>query len=137
MQQLGGLKNEVVGQKAYLGASWSQLSQSLIACSADRHIRLYDPRSTEGTVCKTTFTSHTMWVSSVAWSQNDEHLFMSGGYDECVKLWDTRSPKAPLYDLTGHQGKVLCVDWSNPRHLVSGGSDNSVHIFRNMQFGQF
>ncbi|KAI4465756.1 wd40 repeat protein 12 37 [Holotrichia oblita] len=91
--ELCGMKNELIGQKAYLGASWSHLANALIACSADRHIRLYDPRSTDGAVCKSTFTSHTMWVSSVAWSQNDEHLFISGGYDNCVKLWDTRSPK--------------------------------------------
>lgn len=85
-------------------------------------------------MCKTLFTSHTLWVSAVTWSQHDEHLFLSGSYDECVKLWDTRCPRAPLYDLSGHEGKVLCVDWSNPRHLVSGGTDNSVHIFKNRQF---
>ncbi|XP_018325752.1 ribosome biogenesis protein WDR12 homolog [Agrilus planipennis] len=129
--ELCGLKNEIMGQKAFLGASWSPLSKSLITCSADTRIRLYDPRSVEGTICKTTFVSHTLWVTAVAWAQHDEHLFMSGGYDESVKLWDTRSPKAPLYELSGHEGKVLCVDWSNPKHLVSGGTDNSVHIFKN------
>ncbi|KAF2893661.1 hypothetical protein ILUMI_12516 [Ignelater luminosus] len=132
--ELCGLRNEVVAEKAFLGASWSPLSRTIITCSADRHIRLYDPRSTEGSVCKTLFTSHTLWVSAVTWSQHNEHLFMSGSYDECVKLWDTRCPRAPLYDLSGHEGKVLCVDWSNPKHLVSGGTDNSVHIFKNRQF---
>lgn len=56
---------------------------------------------------------------------------MSGGYDASVKLWDTRSSKAPLYNLQGHQGQVLTVDWSNSKYLVSGGSDNSMHIFKN------
>ncbi|KAB0797689.1 hypothetical protein PPYR_08682 [Photinus pyralis] len=129
--ELGGLQSEIVAEKAFLGASWSPLCRSIIACSADRHVRLYDPRSTEGSVCKMIFTSHSLWVSAITWSQTDEHLFMSGSYDECVKLWDTRCPKAPLYDLSGHQGKVLCVDWTNPKHLVSGGTDNSVHIFKN------
>ncbi|KAF5288979.1 hypothetical protein FQA39_LY03858 [Lamprigera yunnana] len=129
--ELCGLQNEIVAEKAFLGASWSNLARSIIACSADRHIRLYDPRSTEGSICKTVFTSHSLWVSAVTWSHTQEYMFMSGSYDECVKLWDSRSPKAPLYDLTGHQGKVLCVDWSNPQLLVSGGTDNSVHIFKN------
>lgn len=129
-----GLKNEIIGQKAFLGADWSPHTQSIIACSADRHIRLYDPRSNEGAVCKSTFTSHTLWVSAVKWSKHDEHLFMSGSHDECVKLWDTRSPKAPLFDLTGHQGKVLCLDWSNPKYMVSGGTDNAVHVFKNKQY---
>ncbi|CAG9813933.1 unnamed protein product [Phaedon cochleariae] len=129
--ELMGIKSEIVGQKAFLSSSWSHLSNALLATSADRHIRLYDPRSSEGAVCKTTFTSHQLWVGSVTWCGYDQHLFLSGGYDAAVKLWDARSPRAPLYNLQGHQGQVLSVDWSNDKYMVSGGSDNSVHIFKN------
>ncbi|XP_060517250.1 ribosome biogenesis protein WDR12 homolog [Cylas formicarius] len=131
--ELCGIKNEIVDQKAFLSSSWSALSNTLLASSADRHIRLYDPRSTEGSVCKVMFTSHTLWVSSVAWSKYSEHLFLSGSYDSTVKMWDTRSPKAPLYNLQGHEGQVLVVDWSNSKYLVSGGTDNYIHIFKNKQ----
>lgn len=129
--QLCGLKQEIIGQKAFLSASYSSLSKYLITSSADRHVRLYDPRSSEGSICKTTFTSHTSWVSAVCWSEIDEHLFMSAGYDQSVKMWDTRSPNAPLYNLSGHDDKVLCVDWTNNKYVVSGGSDNRIHIFKN------
>ncbi|KAK9879387.1 hypothetical protein WA026_006457 [Henosepilachna vigintioctopunctata] len=129
--ELNGIKNEIVGQKAFLSSSWSPLTKSLLATSADQYIRLYDPRSTEGLLCKTTFTSHTGWVSSVDWSPYSEYLFLSGGYDAKVKLWDTRSSKAPLYDMQGHDGQVLKVDWSNKKYLISGGADNRVHIFKN------
>ena len=44
----------------------------------------------EGTVVKAMFTSHTQWVQSVRWSTTQEYLFMSGAYDNNVKLWDTR-----------------------------------------------
>jgi len=129
--ELCGIKSEIIGQKSYLSLSYSTLNNLLITSSADRHIRLYDPRSSDGSVCKNTYTSHSLWVSSVKWSTKSEYLFLSGSYDSSVKLWDTRSNKASLYDLSGHEGKVLCVDWSNDSFMVSGGSDNNVHIYKN------
>ena len=43
--EIGGIKNEVVGNKSFFDASWSHLNRTLITASADRHVRLYDPRS--------------------------------------------------------------------------------------------
>ncbi|XP_046994861.1 ribosome biogenesis protein WDR12 homolog [Schistocerca americana] len=128
--ELGGIKTELVGNKPFFDADWSPLNRTLVTASADRHVRLYDPRSKEGSLIKNTFTSHTQWVQSVCWSKTDEHLFVSGSYDQDMKLWDTRSPKAPLYDMSGHEDKVLCCDWSRPDLVVSGGADNTVRIFK-------
>ncbi|KAF9824786.1 hypothetical protein SFRURICE_013296 [Spodoptera frugiperda] len=127
--ELGGIKQEIAGNKAFFDVDWSPLNNSIITASADRHIRLYDPRSTESIV-KTTFTSHTGWVQSVRWSKTRDTLFLSAGYDGQVKLWETRSPRTPLYDLSGHEDKVLCCDWSNPSLLVSGSCDNTLRIFK-------
>nr|CAD7431798.1 unnamed protein product [Timema monikensis] len=126
----GGIKTEIVGNKSFFDADWSPINRTLITASADRHVRLYDPRSKEGSLVKTTFTSHNQWVQSVRWSTTDEHLFISGAYDQQVKLWDTRSSKRALFDLTGHEDKVLCCDWSEPFFMVSGGADNTVRIFK-------
>ncbi|XP_012286544.1 ribosome biogenesis protein WDR12 homolog isoform X1 [Orussus abietinus] len=128
--ELGGIKHEIAGNKSFFDVDCSPISRLLVTASADRHIRLYDPRSTEGTMVKATFSSHTQWVQSVRWSKTDEYLFVSGAYDNNVKLWDTRSPKASLYDLIGHEDKVLGCDWSNPKFLVSGSADNTVRIFK-------
>ncbi|CAK1551051.1 unnamed protein product [Leptosia nina] len=127
--ELSGIKQEIAGNKAILDVAWSPLNKSIITASADRHIRLYDPRSSDSIV-KTTFTSHSGWVQSVRWSTTQDTLFLSAGYDAQVKLWDTRSPKTTLYDLTGHEDKVLCCNWSNPALLISGACDNTLRIFK-------
>ena len=44
--ELGGLKSEIAGNKSFFSLSWSPLNRNIITSSADRHIRLYDPRST-------------------------------------------------------------------------------------------
>ena len=46
--EMGGLKSEIVGNKAFFSLSYSEDNRSLLATGADRSIRLYDPRATEG-----------------------------------------------------------------------------------------
>ncbi|KAK6620315.1 hypothetical protein RUM44_006716 [Polyplax serrata] len=128
--EIGGIKQELMGNKAFLSADHSHLNNTIITTSADKHIRLYDPRSSEGSLVKKVFTSHTQWVQSTMWSKTNENLFISGAYDNYMKLWDWRSANAPLFDLTGHEDKVLCCDWSEPKFMVSGGGDNTVRIYK-------
>lgn len=149
--ELGGIKSEFAGQKAFFALSYSHLNGNIITASADRHIRLYDPRSNgmfpcygitshsviisfdlfiaEGSIVKSTFTSHSGWVSSVQWSRKDENLFISGSHDKLMKLWDRRSPRAPLFNMTGHTERILCTSWANPKYMMSGGSDNSLRLY--------
>jgi len=124
------IKNEIPGNKSFFDASYSSLNGMIITASADKNLRLYDPRSNQGAIVKSTFLGHSQWVQSVCWSKTEEFVFVSGAYDKQVKLWDYRSPKASLYDLMGHEDKVMAVDWSNPRYILSGGCDNSVRIFK-------
>jgi ribosome biogenesis protein len=79
---------------------------------------------------------HSQWISSARWSKTEDNLFISGSYDNQVKMWDMRSFKAPLYDLMGHEDKVMAVDWTNPKYILSGGSDNSVRIFKSKKFSE-
>ncbi|XP_055917422.1 ribosome biogenesis protein WDR12 homolog [Eupeodes corollae] len=127
---LEGIQSEITANKSFFDVSYSPLNKLIITASADKDLRLYDSRSNQGPVIRSTYFGHTQWIQSVTWSTTDEHLFLSGAYDNKNKLWDLRSTKAPLYDLMGHSDKVLDVDWSNPKYLVSGGADNTVRIFK-------
>jgi WD40 repeat protein len=43
--ELGGIKSEIIGNKSFFDLHWSTLNRLVITASADRHVRLYDPRS--------------------------------------------------------------------------------------------
>ncbi|RZF34706.1 hypothetical protein LSTR_LSTR015798, partial [Laodelphax striatellus] len=91
---------------------------------------------TDGTLIKSSFLSHTEWVQTVRWSSSEDHLFISGAYDKHIKLWDTRNSKVPLYELLGHDEKVFCSDWSDPKYIVSGGADNTLRMYRTNKISQ-
>ncbi|KFD71442.1 hypothetical protein M514_10582 [Trichuris suis] len=110
--------------------SYSPLNQLLISGSTDDHVRLWDPRSHEGKMVRSIFAGHSKWVSAVDWSKTNEHLFISASYDALMKLWDFRSTKVPLYDLSGHSDRILCCDFSSPSFMLSGGVDGRVNVYR-------
>lgn len=118
------------GAKAIFSLSYSPLSNLIATGSADKNIHIWDPRAQEGTVVKSYLSSHNGWISSVEWSPSNEHQLLSGSYDNKVKLWDIRCASDCLYDLTKHTEKVLCLSWTEPEVILSGGADNNVNMHR-------
>jgi len=124
------LKTELVGNKAFFDVSYSPEKKMVLAASCERTIRMYDPRSTEGLIVKSAYSSHQGWVSCVNWCQGNDQMFVSGSHDTLLKIWDVRACKTPLFDLRGHTDQVLAVSWAEPSIVVSGGADNDMKIFK-------
>lgn len=128
--EMGGMKSELVGNKSFFDVAYSPKAKLLITASAERAIRLYDPNSKDGLLVKSAYASHQGWVTCVDWCEDSDTHFVSGSHDNVLKMWDVRSTRTPLFDLSGHSDRILCCDWSQKDTVVSGGADNDMKIFK-------
>lgn len=127
--EVGEQKQSFSSSKSFLDVAYCPSTGHIITASCDRHIRVWDLRQNQGSLIKNVYSSHDAWVSSVDWSSINTNLFVSASYDSTAKQWDIRSPSAPLYDLLGHQDKIMSINWSNEHFIVSGGADSQIKIF--------
>ena len=106
----------------------SNVSHLVAAASFDSKIRVYDVRADKETLIIQTMEGHDQLVSCVKWSTLNGYNFISGSYDKIVKMWDIRSPKVSLYDISKSEGKVLTSDWSEDE-IYFGGEDCKIYHF--------
>ncbi|OHT09396.1 hypothetical protein TRFO_21721 [Tritrichomonas foetus] len=121
---------EKLAEKASLSASCGILCLSahdslIVTGHPDRSIRLWDTRAEEHRSVVREFKSHTNWVSTISWVNNE--VFVSGGYDGAVKLWNMGT-QVPLFTISQHDEKVLSVA-VNSKEIVAGGSGQTIHHF--------
>jgi len=126
-----GLNTETKhGNKPITSLSRSPQTEMILTSHTDPTIRMWDKRTDKLESCLS-FTSHTNWVSCVKFHPTQPHFFVSGSYDNTIKLWDTRST-TPLYTTKGHTRKVLSLTWFNDKVFLSGGADNllQTHVLK-------
>lgn len=132
----------LTSNKAFQRLSLNRLNGVVVTASMDNVVRLWDFRSQggcrlvgriwclEGGMVKQIFRGHNGIVSDVHWSPSGEFLFATASFDETVKMWDVRSSDAPLFEISGHKGHVLSVDWSYDGLIASGGKDSTLKTYR-------
>ncbi|KAL9088040.1 MAG: hypothetical protein Q9165_006381 [Trypethelium subeluteriae] len=78
-----------------------------------------------------TMTGHTARVGALAWN---EHILTSGSRDRIIYHRDVRSPEQWTKKLVGHKQEVCGLKWnSEDRQLASGGNDNKLFVWDNME----
>ena len=101
--------------------------QAVICCRRDD--RLFWIRTDQGGL-PTKGNAHAGAISDISVSPDGRWL-ATASWDQTIKIWETCSGE-PLLQLTGHNDKVLSVDFSHQgRYLASGGAaqDNSVIVW--------
>jgi ribosome biogenesis protein len=69
------------------------------------------------------FSSHSGWISCLAWHPSSEHHVVSGSYDGTAKLWDLRAA-VPLATLEIGNEQVLACAWVHGgTAIATGGVD--------------
>ncbi|GMT01291.1 hypothetical protein PENTCL1PPCAC_23465 [Pristionchus entomophagus] len=126
--ELAGEVSRIRAQRGFTSISVHPSTGLIIGGLTDACPRLYDPRSSEGSFLKQSFIGHKGWVTCVRWTERDDHSFVSSSFDGTVKMWDSRSAKTPVYDISGHEDRVLCCGVGEGA-ILSGGVDTKVNIF--------
>ncbi|KAI8991790.1 WD40-repeat-containing domain protein [Mycotypha africana] len=112
---------------------YSGLSKLIATGHTDNMVRLWDPRSEDGTNVKMSFRGHSAWVSSVSWSKTSQYNLCSASYDSTLRIWDVRSSKEPLFTVNtsseDNKEKIFSIYWDNDR-LLSGGEDKKLSIHK-------
>ena len=105
----------------------------------DKAVMLWDLRQTDAH--KKPFAvkhdAHKEEVNCVSFSPFNEHLFLTGGSDHNVALWDKRNICTKLHQMEAHSEQIYQVEWSphSEVHLASSSSDRRVMIWDLSQIG--
>lgn len=127
--ELAGEISRIKGPKSFTSIDLHPKSDLLISSCTDAIPRLYDPKNRDGSMVKQSFIGHQNgWVEAVKWNPLDTNQFVSVSTDKTAKMWDVRSSKSSLFDIHGHDDRILCATW-NEGLIATGSADCTIKIF--------
>jgi ribosome biogenesis protein YTM1 len=108
---------------------------SVVSCSADRSVSVYDFRSATTTLSSARLSfMHLSTPSSVALSPTSDSQIITGSYDGMAKLWDLRSTKIAVasFKVWNGEKKILAVDAtpSSGSSIVGVGGEGGLEVWR-------
>jgi histone-binding protein RBBP4 len=118
--------------------SWSYKQAHLFAsCSDDKSIILWDSR--DGKQLHSVKNAHKGDINCVNFNPHDENLFITGGSDKVVNLWDIRKFSTPVHGLEqGHNDSIVGVQWSPHEEniVASSGRDRRLILWDLARIGE-
>lgn len=127
--ELAGEVCRIKGPKSFTSIDIHPNSHLLISSCTDSNPRLYDSKNRDGAIVKQSFIGHQNgWVEAVKWNPSDANQFVSVSTDKTAKMWDVRSSKSSLFDIHGHEDRILCAAW-NEGLIVTGSADCTIKVF--------
>ncbi|MEZ6143595.1 MAG: protein kinase [Zavarzinella sp.] len=84
-------------------------------------------------VTQDTIGKHDQPITQVAYSPSGE-LIASASWDNVVRIWDVKRHQA-IFELRGHRGIVMGVQFINEQVMVTASNDNSIRLWKLPQRG--
>ena len=92
----------------------------IATASRDKTIKIWSPVDDTNWENTTTLIGHTSFVGPVI--QTGENELVSGGYDNCIIIWDLQTGEAKR-KLEGHENAVVCLAVNQEGEIISGSWD--------------
>jgi WD40 repeat protein len=107
--------------------AFSSSGKYLITGSKDRTARIWDFSNLNDPITK--IEEHEDFVRAVAGSPVTDTLFLTGSWDNTIKLWNLKGER--LQNFEGHTSDVSSLDFSDSgNEFISASSDETVRIWR-------
>ncbi|OXH41647.1 peroxin-7 [Cryptococcus neoformans] len=109
--------------------AWSEIHENQIAAACGNGaIKLFD-LALEGLPIQA-WQEHTAEVTSIEWNNIEKALFVTGSWDQSVKVWNP-SRQSSILTIPAHAGQIYSSTWSphSPTIIATCASDGFIRIW--------